>query len=70
MTLVRFAALLFILLGAVRAQVGQDWSHYVRIAGHSLRLDNVDQIIRSATKLMIPSPTQEIQKWRSSNRAM
>ena len=28
------------------------------------------QIIRNATKVMIPSPTQEIQKWRSSNRAM
>ncbi len=49
MTLVRFAALFSILLGAVRAQVSQDWSHYVRIAGHSLRLNNVDQIIRSAT---------------------
>jgi hypothetical protein len=48
MTLIRFAALVFILLGAVRAQVSQDWTHYVRIAGHGLRPDNVDQIIRSA----------------------
>ncbi len=29
---------------------GQDWTHYVRIAGHGLRLDNVDRIIRSATE--------------------
>jgi hypothetical protein len=49
MTLFRFAALLFILPGAASAQVSQDWSHYVRIAGHGLRLDSADQIIRSAT---------------------
>ena len=49
MTLFRFAAFLFILPGAASAQVSQDWTHYVRIAGHGLRPDNVDQIIRSAT---------------------
>jgi glycosyl hydrolase family 10 len=49
MTLFRFAALLFILPGAASAQVSQDWTHYVRIAGHGLRLDSADQIIRSAT---------------------
>ena len=49
MTVLRSSAFIVTLLSTVHAQVGQDWSHYVRIAGHSLRLDNVDQIIRSAT---------------------
>jgi hypothetical protein len=36
-------------MNALNGQVGQDWTHYVRIAGHGLRLDNSEQIIRSAT---------------------
>ena len=28
----------------------QNWSHYVRIAGHGLNLENVDNIIKSATE--------------------
>ncbi len=31
------------------AQTSQDWTHFVRIAGHGLRSDNADQIVRSAT---------------------
>lgn len=30
-------------------QGSDDWTHYVRIAGHSLRLDRADAIVRSAT---------------------
>ncbi|MBZ5595884.1 MAG: hypothetical protein LAP39_26890 [Acidobacteriia bacterium] len=36
-------------LSVVWGQASQDWSHYVRIAGHSLRLDNADQIVHGAT---------------------
>ena len=49
MTLLRLSVLFLILLNALLGQVSQNWTHYVRIAGHSLRLDNTDQIIRSAT---------------------
>ena len=28
----------------------ENWTHFVRIGGHSLSLDNVDRIIRSATE--------------------
>jgi hypothetical protein len=28
----------------------QDWTHYVRIAGHGLSLDRVDEIVKSATE--------------------
>src|SRR5512135_3453170 len=46
----RFSCLAFLaLLSAPTGQVNQDWTHYVRIAGHSLRPDNADQIVRSAT---------------------
>lgn len=34
---------------ALALQSYSDWTHYVRIAGHSLRLDRVDAIVRSAT---------------------
>ncbi len=37
------------LLGLLEAQSDQDWTHFVRIAGHGLRSDNADQIVRSAT---------------------
>jgi hypothetical protein len=37
------------LLSALNGPPSQDWTHYVRIAGNSLRLDNVDQIVRAAT---------------------
>jgi len=35
--------------GLLAGQTNQDWSHYVRIAGHGLRADNADQIVREAT---------------------
>ncbi|HSP62678.1 MAG TPA: hypothetical protein VLQ90_06830, partial [Pyrinomonadaceae bacterium] len=41
---------MLLFLGALDGQPNQDWTHYVRIAGHGLRLDNVDQIVRSATE--------------------
>jgi hypothetical protein len=44
-TLAVFLCLTHVLYG----QVSQDWTHYVRIAGHGLRLDNAEQIVRSAT---------------------
>jgi hypothetical protein len=49
MTTCRFFASFLFLLSAAYGQVSQDWSHYVRIAGHGLNLNNVDQIVRSAT---------------------
>ncbi len=49
MTTYRFFASFLFLLSAAYGQVSQDWSHYVRIAGHGLNLNNVDQIVRSAT---------------------
>jgi hypothetical protein len=48
-TTLRASAGLLILLASLRGQVSQDWTHYVRIAGHGLRLDSADQIVRSAT---------------------
>ena len=39
----------FLLLGASHAQISQNWTHFVRIAGHGLRSDNADQIVQSAT---------------------
>jgi len=49
MNTLRFSLVILALLSSLNGQVSQDWTHYVRIAGHSLRLDNTDQIIRSAT---------------------
>ena len=46
------AQILVVLLASLNilsGQVAQDWTHYVRIAGNGLRLDNADQIVRSAT---------------------
>jgi len=36
-------------IGALAGQTSQDWMHYVRIAGNSLRLDNADEIVQRAT---------------------
>jgi hypothetical protein len=44
------ATLFFLLLHVAYAQTNQDWTHFVRIAGHGLRLDNADQIVRGATE--------------------
>jgi hypothetical protein len=49
MNKIRFSVAALTLLSALRGQVSQDWTHYVRIAGHGLRLDNADSIIRGAT---------------------
>ena len=47
--MLRTLSILFCLLGVLHGQTNQDWTHYVRIAGHSLRPDNADQIVRGAT---------------------
>src|SRR6266851_8257955 len=49
MTILRFFAGLLIPLASLHGQVSQDWTNYVRIAGHGLRLANADQIVRGAT---------------------
>jgi hypothetical protein len=41
-------ALAVTLCGAGMAQETQDWTHYVRIAGHGVRLDAIGQTIKSA----------------------
>jgi len=45
----RSVALFLCLPFVLFAQTSQDWTHYVRIAGNSLRGDNADQIVREAT---------------------
>ena len=45
----RLSVLILALLSRLSGQVSQDWTHYVRMAGHGLRLDNADQIVRGAT---------------------
>jgi len=42
-------ALTVFLLAAGANETAQNWTHVVRIAGHGLRLDRVDQIVQSAT---------------------
>jgi hypothetical protein len=42
-----FAVFVF-LSNVLGAQTSQDWTHYVRIGGNSLRLDNADQIVQGA----------------------
>ena len=37
------------LTGLLGGQTNQDWTHYARIAGHSLRLDNAAEIVREST---------------------
>jgi hypothetical protein len=48
--MLRALAVFLCSIGFSRAQTNQDWTHFVRIAGHSLRLDNADQIVRGATE--------------------
>ncbi len=43
------ALLLFVILNAAYAQPNQDWTHFVRIAGHGLHSNNAAAIVRSAT---------------------
>jgi hypothetical protein len=45
----RFAAVILALFSTLQGQTNQDWTHYVRIAGNGLRLDNADRIVRGAT---------------------
>lgn len=47
--MLRALTVLLCLNNFVFSQTKQDWMHYVRIAGNSLRADNADQIVRSAT---------------------
>ena len=47
--MLRTLAVFLCSISFVCGQTDQDWTHYVRIAGHSLRLDNADQIVRGAT---------------------
>ena len=49
MNTLRLSVVILALLSRLSGQVSQDWTHYVRIAGHGLRLDNADQIVRGAT---------------------
>lgn len=46
----RCAALALLLLGVAYGQTSGDWTHFVRIAGHGLRSDNADKIVRGATE--------------------
>ncbi|MFN7995661.1 MAG: hypothetical protein U0Q18_18770 [Bryobacteraceae bacterium] len=46
--MLRKLALFFCLAGVICGQTDQDWTHYVRIGGNSLRPDNADQIVRNA----------------------
>jgi len=43
------ATLLFVSSTPVSAQPQQNWTHFVRTAGHGLNINNVDNIIKSAT---------------------
>ncbi|HYM05049.1 MAG TPA: hypothetical protein VEU11_00675 [Terriglobales bacterium] len=46
--MLRILALFLCLSNVLLGQTQQDWMHYVRIAGHSLRIDNADQIVQGA----------------------
>jgi hypothetical protein len=46
----RPAAVFFCLIWVLSGQTDRDWMHYVRIAGNSLRSDNADRIVQSATE--------------------
>ena len=46
----RAASIAIVYVNVLLGQTGQDWTHYVRIAGNGLRSDNADQIVRSATE--------------------
>jgi hypothetical protein len=45
----RISLVILASLSALSGQFSQDWTHYVRIAGNSLRVGNADAIVRSAT---------------------
>ena len=45
----RACATIALFCSVLGAQTNPDWTHFVRIAGHSLGRDNPDQIVRSAT---------------------
>jgi len=47
--MLRTLTALLCMIQVLDGQTRQDWMHYVRIAGHGLRLDNADQIVRGAT---------------------
>jgi hypothetical protein len=49
MNTLRLSVVILALMNALNGQVSQDWTHYVRIAGNGLRVDNADQIVRGAT---------------------
>ncbi|MCW5980072.1 MAG: hypothetical protein KIT09_18460 [Bryobacteraceae bacterium] len=42
-----------LLLGTTSAQTQQDWTHFVRIGGHSLRSGNAGEIVRSAGETFV-----------------
>jgi hypothetical protein len=48
--MLRTLRILPFLVGFLVGQTDQDWTHYVRIAGNGLRVDNADQIVRGATE--------------------
>src|SRR5450755_3233117 len=47
--MLRALAGLLCLINLLHGQTDREWTHYVRIAGNGLRLDNADQIVRGAT---------------------
>jgi hypothetical protein len=46
----RVLTVFFLLLSVLGAQSNEDWTHFVRMAGHGLRSDNADRIVSSATE--------------------
>ncbi len=42
-------AIFLALTGLLGGQTNQNWTHYARIAGHGLRLDNAAEIVREST---------------------
>ncbi len=53
MLFARVFVLAVLLAAAGRAQDRQDWMHFARIGGHSLRPDNIGPIMRSATDTFV-----------------
>ena len=48
--MVRVVAVFLCSIGLLSGQTRQDWTHYVRIAGHSLTPKNADEIVRESTE--------------------
>jgi len=48
--MLRILAVFLGLTSLLGGPTSQDWTHYVRIAGHGLQMDNADQIVREATE--------------------